>query len=41
MFKKCEFENVHLNMNLVGDVIKNLSEAQGLTVGSLIFLIKL
>lgn len=39
MFKKCEFENVHLNMNLVGDVIKNLSEA--LTVGSLIFLIKL
>lgn len=39
MFKKCEFENVHLNMNLVGDVIKNLSEAQG--VGSLIFLIKL
>lgn len=39
MFKKCEFENVHLNMNLVGDVIKNLSEAQG--VGFLIFLIKL
>lgn len=29
MFKKCEFENVHLDMNLVGDVLKNLIEAQG------------
>lgn len=27
--KKCEFENVHLDMNLVGDVLKNLIEAQG------------
>lgn len=29
MFKICEFENVHLDMNLVGDVLKNLIEAQG------------
>lgn len=29
MFKKCEFEYVHLDMNLVGDVLKNLIEAQG------------
>lgn len=29
MFKKCEFEIVHLDMNLVGDALKNLIEAQG------------